>query len=70
MFAEFESLKSKVDNLYLTGTLQNLGFLINNPNVLKVIRLNNDMFRNAKADANPSPTVKVSSIVCKNYEGN
>ncbi|RZC92115.1 hypothetical protein C5167_028001 [Papaver somniferum] len=61
------------------------GFLINNPNAPKVIRVNSDIFRSsqtarphlivvkadAKADANPSPpAVKVSSIVCKNCEGN
>ncbi|KAI3988531.1 hypothetical protein MKX01_026345, partial [Papaver californicum] len=27
-------------------------------------------FADAKADVNPSPTMKVSSVVCKNYEGN
>ncbi|RZC65784.1 hypothetical protein C5167_009471 [Papaver somniferum] len=50
------------------------GILISNPNAPKVIRLNSDILRSSqtpkphsvvvKADANPSPVVQVSTVVC------
>ncbi|KAI3893793.1 hypothetical protein MKX03_012219, partial [Papaver bracteatum] len=56
------------------------GLLINNPNAPEVIRLNSGILRSSqtpkphlvvvKANANPSPVVQVSTIVCENYEGN